>query len=140
MSTEENKALVRQYLEEVWNRHNIDFADGVLSPAYRRYLSPGTPPIDAEAQKKRLAGFVEAFPDIQLTIEDLVAEDDRVALRLTFHGTHTGVFQGIPATGKAIRVAGLGILRIEEGKFVEHWGGPDMLSWLKQVGAVVTTK
>jgi len=140
MTAEENKALVRRYIEEVWNRRNLGFVEEVLSPAYRRYLTPGAPPIDPQAQKTRLTGFLEAFPDIHLTIEDLFAEGDRVALRVTFRGTHRGTFQGIPPTGNSILVSGLDIIRIEDGKFAEHWGGPDLLSWLQQVGAVVSAK
>jgi steroid delta-isomerase-like uncharacterized protein len=138
MTAEENKALVQRYIEEVWNRRNLGFIDEVLAPGYRRHLGPGSPPIDLQAQKKRLAGIMEAFPDIQLTVEDLFAEDDRVAFRVTFRGTHRGVFQGIAPTGKPILVSGLDIIRLEDGKFAEHWGGPDLLSWLQQVGAVVT--
>jgi steroid delta-isomerase-like uncharacterized protein len=138
MVAEDNKALVRKYIEEAWNRYNLDLLDEILSPSYRRYLAPGAPPMDRVAQKNRLIGFREAFPDLHLTIVDLIAEGDQVAMRITFRGTHRGEFQGIPPTGKSIQVNGLGIIRIENGKFAEQWGGPDMLSWLQQLGAVVT--
>ena len=120
MSAEENKSLVRRYLEEVWQKGNPDAVDDFLAPNYRRYLSPTAPPLDLDGQRQRLTGFRAAFPDIQLTIEDMFAEDDRVAFRSTMRGTHRGVFQGIAPTGRHVTVSLIDIVRVENGKFAEH--------------------
>jgi predicted ester cyclase len=138
MSTVENKSLVGRYVEQVLNRGNMAVADELLAPDYRRYISPTTPPLSADVQKQRLAGIRAAFPDWQLTVEDMIADGDRVAFRATIRGTHRGTFQSIAPTGKPVTVFALDIVRIENGKFVEHWGGPDLMSLLQQLGAVIS--
>ena len=79
-----------------------------------------------------------AFPDIHVTIEDMVAKGDEIAARLTFAGTHRGPFQGIEATGKRVQWSGIWIYRIADGRFVERWHSYDMLGLLRQVGGVTT--
>lgn len=138
MSAEDNKALVRRYLEEVWHQGNIGAVDGFLAPHYQRYLSPTAAPLTLDGQQQRLTGFRAAFPDIQLTIEDMFAAGDRVAFRSTMRGTHQGVFQGIAPTGKQVTVSLIDVVRVEHGKLVEHWGGPDLWDLLQQLGAVVS--
>jgi predicted ester cyclase len=130
------KALVRSYIEEVWTRGNLAAVDIFLSPNYRRHLSPTAAPLLLDGQKQRIAGFRSAFPDVKITIEDVFAEDNYVIFRSTMSGTHHGVFQGIEPTGKPITVTLIDIIRVEHGKFVEHWGGPDLFDLLKQLGAV----
>ena len=85
-----------------------------------------------------MAGLRAAFPDIHLTIDDLIAEGDRIALCGTLRGTHRGAFQGIAPTGKPITVFAFDVIRIAGSKFIEHWGGPDLLNMLQQLGAVVS--
>ncbi len=138
MSAEANKSLVRRYIQEVWQKRNIAAVDAFLAPNYRRHLSPTAAPLTRDGQRQRLAGFRAAFPDIQLAIEDVFAEGDRVAFRSTMRGTHHGIFQGIAPTGKHVTVALLDVVRIEDGKIVEHWGGPDLWDLLQQLGAVVS--
>ena len=138
MSTEENRSLVRRYVDEVWNAGNLELLDEMFSPDYKRYLTPTMPPLTHQVQKQRLAGLRAAFPDIHLTIEDLIAEGDRVALRVTLRGTHQGTFQGVSPTGKQVTVFAIDLVRIENGKFYEHWGGPDLLTALLQLGAVIS--
>lgn len=133
------KALVRSYIEEVWTRGNLDAVDIFLGPNYRRHLSPIAEPLLLEGQKQRIAGFRSAFPDVNITIEDVFAEDNYVIFRSTMRGIHQGVFQGIEPTGKTINVTLIDIIRVEHGKFVEHWGGPDLFDLLKQLGAVFST-
>jgi predicted ester cyclase len=130
------KALVRSYIEEVWTRGTLDAVDIYFSPNYRRHLSLTADPLLLDGQKQRLAGFRSAFPDVTITIEDIFAEDNYVIFRSTMHGTHLGVFQGIEPTGKPIIVSLIDIIRVEHGKFIEHWGGPDLFDLLKQLGAV----
>jgi len=137
MSAEENKSLVRRYVEEILNRGNMAVADELIAPDYRRYISPTAAPLTVDVQKQRLAGIRAAFPDWHLAVEDMIAEGDRVAFRATIRGTHNGAFQNIAPTGKQVTVSALDIVRIENGKFVEHWGGPDLLNLMQQLGAVV---
>ena len=139
MSAENNKSLMRRYFEEVWQKGNPAAVDHFLAPTYQRYLSPKAAPLTLDGQRQRLDGFRAAFPDIQLTIEDMVAEGDRIAFRSTMRGTHQGVFLGIPPTGKYVTVTLIDIVRIENGKIVEQWGGPDLFDLLKQLGAIVST-
>ena len=138
MSVEENKSLVRRYLDEVWNQRNPAAVDEFLAPDYRRYLSPIAAPLTRDGQRQRLTGFRAAFPDVHLTLEDVFAEGDRVAFRVTLRGAHHGVFQGIPATGRAVVVSTLDVVRVENGNLAEHWGGPDLWGLLQQLGAVIS--
>ncbi len=138
MSTEENKSLVRRYVDQVLNGGRFELLDELLSPNYKRYLSPTVAPLTPELQKQRLAGLRAAFPDLHLTIDDLIAEGDRIVLRVTLRGTHRGAFQGIAPTARPVTVFALDVVRIEDGKFIEHWGGPDLLNLLQQLGAVVS--
>src|SRR6266511_3643039 len=111
MSAEDHKALVRDYIEEVWNQGNLSRADELFAADYRRYTATTAAALSRDAQKQRIAGLRAAFPDVHLTIEDLLVEGDRVALRLTIRGTHQGVFQGIAPSGKQIVVAALDLVR-----------------------------
>lgn len=137
MSVQDNILLVRRYVEEILNRGNMAVADELLAPDYKRYTSPTTAALTVDVQKQRLAGIRAAFPDWHLTVEDMIAEGDRVAFRATIRGTHKGVFQNVAPTGKQVTAFALDIVRIEKGKFIEHWGGPDLLNLLQQLGAVV---
>ncbi len=127
---------MRRYVDEVLNEGRLEALDELASPDYKRYLSANAGPLNAEVQKKRLAGLRTAFPDLQFIIEDLIAENDRVVIRGTVRGTHQSAFSGIQPTGKQVTVAALEIIRIENGKFVEHWGGPDTYNLLQQLGAI----
>ncbi len=104
-----------------------------LRKSYRRYRSPTTAPLTREGQKQLLTGFRTAFPDIQLTVEEMIAEDDKIAFRSTMRGTHQGDFLGIAATGHRVTVSLLDVIRIEDGKFIEQWGGPDTHDLLRQI-------
>lgn len=138
MSTKDDLSLVRRYVDEVLNAGNLELLDEMLSPDYKRYLTPTSAPLTPQLQKQRLAGLRAAFPDIHLTMEDIIAEGDRIAFRGALRGTHQGTFQGIPPTGKQVTVFAYDLVRIENGKFCEHWGGPDLLNALLQLGAVVS--
>ena len=138
MSVEDNKALYRRYSEAVVQR---DFAlfDDVFTPSFV-YHAPGVVdlPPGPEAFKQLVSGFFAAFPDMRLTIEDLIAEGDTVAARLTYRGTHQGEFQGIAPTGKQISMSSIDVVRIAGGKIVEEWESPDFLGLLQQLGAIPT--
>ena len=138
MSAEENKALLCQYVNEVWGNQNLMALDEFLAPSYKRHRSPTTQPLTRDGQKDLLTLFRTAFPDIQITIEEMIVQDSRIAFRSTMRGTHLGEFLGIPPTGRLVIVGLVDIIHIEDGKFVEQWGGPDLWDLLKQLGANIS--
>ena len=137
MSTEQNKALVRQLVEEAINQGNISAIDELLIPDFVEHeeLPPGIPP-GREAPKVLFTMLRSAFPDLKATIEHLIAEGDEVVLHMTWTGTHEGEFMGIPPTGKRISINVIDILGMAEGKFVEHWGVMDSMAMMQQLGVV----
>ena len=136
MSTEDNKAASRRFYEEVINQKQLAVLDEVAGDNYLSHdFPPGLPP-GREGLKIFISVFHAAFPDGHLTIDQMIAEGDTVATRLTFHGTHTGEFQGIAPTGKKVTIPALDMARFESGKLVEHWGGPNQMSLLQQLGVI----
>jgi len=139
MSTEQNKALVRQMVEEIFNRGNMSRVDEFLAPDFveREELPPGIPS-GREGVKQLTAMLHSAFPDFKATIDDIVAEGDKVVIRMTWSGTHNGEWMGVPPTGKSVSYGVIDIIRIAGGKFVEHWGQMDSMSLMQQLGASPT--
>ncbi|HEV7126024.1 MAG TPA: ester cyclase [Ktedonobacterales bacterium] len=137
-NSETNLALVRRYLDEAWNRGNLAVIDELMAPNYVRILPLPAPPLDREGQKRRIAGFRTAFPDLHLDVEQLLAQGDLVAFRILIRGTHTGPFQGLAPTGRSITLTATDILRIAGGQVVEHWGNLDELGLLRQLGILPT--
>ena len=134
MSAEDNKALVRRFVDEVQSGGNIDLIDEVCSPGFVNHSAPPGIPADREGIKILTAMFRGAFPDSHFTVEDMVAEGDKVVTRKTFHGTHEGEFMGIPASGRAVSMGLIDIVRISEGRVVEHWAMGDSLGLMQQLG------
>ena len=135
MSAQDNKNLVRRLIEEVHMKGNIAILDEVVdSRAVYHDAQPGFAN-DRESHKQQVAMFRAAFPDLQFTIEDLIADGDKVATRWTARGTHEGELMGIAPTGKPFRVSGITIDRINDGKVVEEWEQFEALSLLQQLGA-----
>ncbi|HEX4734745.1 MAG TPA: ester cyclase [Thermoleophilaceae bacterium] len=136
--TARNKELSRRWIAVFNERDDAAQAD-VLGPGYVAHapasLEPA--PLDSEAWARFLAGFVEGFPDLQLTVEDAVGEGDLVAQRVHFAGTHTGEFQGLPPTGKKVDFYGLELNRFVDGRVAEHWFQLDGLTLVQQLGLVV---
>ena len=134
MTTGANKILIRRLFEDVINARNIDEIDQVLSPNFFSHeaLPPGVPPGRAGA-KQLFAMLGKAFPDLHATIEDEVAEGDRVVVRVTFTGTHQGEFMGIPPTGRQVAYGVMDIFRISNGHVVEHWGIADLNNLMQQL-------
>ena len=136
MTTETNKAIIRRIVEEIQNRDNLALIDELLAPNFVNHTpAPGLPP-DREGIKQLLSMFRAAFPDGSMTIEDMVAEGDKVVSRKTYRGTHQGEFMGIPPTGKHVTVGLIDIMHIVDGKVVEHWNVGDDLSMLQQLGVL----
>lgn len=133
MSVEEdNKALVRHYVDEVWNQGNLAAIDAIISPNFVQHTR-GVPP-GRDGVKAFFASLRASFSDISSTVEDVIAEGDIVMWRSTIRATQTGAFRGIPPTGKAITVTAMNIMRVENGQFAENWGEQDNLAMLRQLG------
>jgi steroid delta-isomerase-like uncharacterized protein len=133
--SEQNKQLVRRAIEEVYNRGNLDLVDELVSSNFVAY-SPSEEIRRPSGIKQYVTELRAAFPDLHMTIEDQVADGDRVVTRWTATGTHTGPFHGIPPTGKAGKITGIDIDRIVNGKTVECWTNSDDLGLLQQLGVV----
>jgi len=134
MGTQENKASASRFLEEVINRGNVSVVDELSGANFVDHQAPpGVPPTN-EGIKTFITMFRAAFPDLHYTLEDSIAEGDRVVQRTTAHGTMKGDFMGMPASGKSATWSEIHITRYENGKAVEHWAVVDQLGMLAQLG------
>ncbi len=135
--SEQNKAVVRRLIEEVWNKGNLSVADQLFAPTYTHH-DPSTPDLGhgPESEKMRATLYRTAFPDFRLTIEDLIAEGETVMARWSCRGTHKGDLGGIAPTGKPFTISGQTIARFANGKFVEGWVNWDALGLMQQLGVV----
>ena len=136
MGTEHNKAIVRQVLEELQNRHNLDVVDALFAADFVDHsVPPGLPP-GREGVKMQFAMFFSAFPDLHVVIHDQMAEGDRVVTRKTFHGTHQGDLFGLPPTDSSVAFDVIDILCVRDGKVTDHWNVVDQLGLMRQIGAI----
>ena len=135
MSIEQNKALFRRMLEEALNQGNISLIDELVAPDFVEHeeVPPGAP-AGREGVKMMFTMLRGAFPDLKATVDDVIAEGDKVVVRSTWSGTHKGEFMGIPPTGKRVSFGVIDIVRYADGKMVEHWGQMDNLGMLQQLG------
>ena len=131
--SEENKAVVRRYIEEVLNQGNLDTVDEVFTTDYVYHGRPEDPS-DAEGAKKMAIRAHNAFPDLHITIEDQIAEVDKVATRWTSTGTSKGSYDKIGPSGKKVRWSAIFIHRLEEGKIAEGWVVTDRLGMVSHMG------
>jgi steroid delta-isomerase-like uncharacterized protein len=135
MSTQENKALVRRFIEEIFVKGNVaavgELAAANFTPRSWPSVGPGR-----ENLKQAVARVSASLSDVRMTIEDMIAEGDRVAVRLTAQARPTGNFMGIPATGKAYTIPEIHIFRVAGGKVAEHWLQADYLGMMQQLGAM----
>lgn len=135
MSVEENKKIVQRY-QEIYNSNDLASLTEVVSEdLLTPKIMPGIP-TGIEGAKAAHRIMLAGFPDYQTIIDDLFAEGDKVAARITMSGTNTGSFMGIPSTGKHVSFTGIYIARIANGKIVEHWGEEDGVSLLQQLGVL----
>ncbi len=140
MSTEQNKANYRRFIEDAWNKGNLDVIEEIASPNVIFHSPPGTLP-GWESMKQVIVSFRAAFPDACITVEDQVAEKDRTVTRLMITGTHRGPLhshgKNIMPTGKRISVQVIDIFRHDaNGKLAECWSGFDVFGMLRQLGAI----
>jgi steroid delta-isomerase-like uncharacterized protein len=128
MSLSTNKALVKSFVEEVFNNHDLS--------AIEKYLTG----LGNEGFKHFLSELFTAFPDVHADIEHIVAEDSLVIVFLNFTGTHKGLFQGRPPTNKTVNIRSADLYKIENEKVVEHWDVVDQLDLLQQTGAITSVQ
>lgn len=136
--TAENKVVMRRFVEFI-NSGSEKLAEELISPDAVFHV-PGSPePMRGPAGYLAVIGMMRSgFPDIQWTLEEMIAEDDKAAARFTMRGTHQGSFFGVPPTGKTIAVQAMNFYRLSGGQFIEERGQPDLLGLLQQIGAVPT--
>lgn len=138
--SEANKTIFRRFVDEVINRGDLGAVDELLSPGYLEHdpLIPGLPG-GREGAKQLFALLHAGFPDLSVTLEDLVAEGERVAVRSRWRGTHRGEFLGVRPTGQVVDFENLELVRIRQGQIVEHWGQGQASSILYRLGSVQPT-
>ena len=131
--SEQNKILATRFYEEILNGRRMDVADEILSPEYVDHsaAAPGL-----ENFKKYLTMITSVFPDIKVTIEDLFADEDKVAVRLTIRGAQMGLFRGFPPVGRQATWTGMDIIHFSNGRITERWSERDFLNMLLQLGHV----
>jgi predicted ester cyclase len=140
MSEEENKATVRRFVEQFKNKANHDIVDDLFTSTFVTHLKlPGVPP-NRDGFRMLGKAVVSAFPDVHASIEDLLADGDKVIERTTARATSRGIFNGIPPTGKPVQWTEIHIYRLEGGKIDEHWGEIDFLGLMAQLGAIPPPK
>ena len=134
--SQENKTIAERFNEDVWGRGDEDALEELLAPDFVDHDPlPGQSP-DREGHRQILAAFRSAFPDLNVTTEDIIAEGDKVVARWTARGTHQGELMGIAPTGKEVTIQGIDVLRIAEGKVVERWADYDALGMMQQLGVI----
>jgi steroid delta-isomerase-like uncharacterized protein len=138
VSEQNNKDVLNQFIEQLWNRGNFDLLDKLVAPRYTIHHDPGDPwegqTLSRDEFKKRVLYSRTAFPDLCFTINEFVAEKNRVVISWYLTGTHKGDLAQVPASGKKIRLSGLTIYYFSDGKINGHWQVIDQLAFLAQVG------
>lgn len=136
-SAQRNEAIGRRYFEEVWNNGRVDVLDELLTADYINHTpSTPNPPPGPAGLKPIVQAIRRAFPDLHYTIEDVVASDDAVVLRVVMTGTHRGDLFGLPPTGRKVSVSQINIEHVRDGRIAEHWRVTDEYALMKQLGAV----
>lgn len=134
MSIEESKAVARRLFTEVWSEGKLNVLDEILTSDFR--TRAGSQEIHGpEGFKQFVSTFRTAFPDFRVTVEDQIAEGDRVVSRWTAMGTHRGAFRGISPTGNPVKIAGITIFKIEGGRIAQGWAQFDAVGLMQQLGA-----
>ena len=138
MSAEDNKEVLRTYVETIFNQQQVDRADELAAPDYLDHAALLGQAPGLEGAKQKWAMYLAGIPDLRVTIEELVAEGDKVAVRRSYEGTHQGELLGVPPTGKHVRISGISIFRLAGGKIAEQWEQLDRLALMQQLGALPT--
>jgi steroid delta-isomerase-like uncharacterized protein len=138
MSVEENKSLLRRIPEEIWSKGDMAAADAVLSSDFVNHNPAFGHPPDRDGYKQTVTQLRQAFPDLSMTVELLLAEGDKAAVRFRVRGTHQGPFGAFPASGRSVDFTGTGTARVRDGQIVELWVNGDLLGLMQQLGAAIT--
>ena len=135
---EKNKAVVQRYVDEMQNAHSLDNIEDIFAEDFVDHMasSGGLYLGGMDGLKRGYATFLNAFPDVHVTVEDMIAEGDKVVAYKTLAGTHRGTHLGIPPTGKSVQYQIISIYRIKNGKIAEYWGLQDEVSLKRQLGAL----
>jgi steroid delta-isomerase-like uncharacterized protein len=137
MSTDTNKALIRRWVEDGWNAGDLAVVDAIYAPDVVQHDPSSPAPVTSSAALKGyVSGFRTAFPDLHFTIDDLLAEGDKVLWRFTSQATHTGPLMNIPPTGKRATVTGMVLFRVTNDKIAEVWVNVDTLGMLQAIGVI----
>ena len=135
MSEEQNKAVFRSVIDQAYSQGNMDVLDQAFAPNFVEHQAGIMPPT-AEGVKRSIAYLRRAFPDLNLTIDEIIATGDKTWARITGRGTHQGPFMGLPPTGKPMVITVMDVCRFANGQIVEHWGVADQLALMQQLGAM----
>ena len=138
MGIEENKTINRRLFEEIWNKGNLALIDEVIAEDFVFHISDSSTGKGPEWYKGAYHFLKTAFPDLHITIEDVIAEGDKVMTRTTWQGTHKGEYMGLAPTGKQFSVTEINIDKYKNGKIIEGWGGVDRFDLLQQLGGIPT--
>ena len=137
MSIEENKAIIRRWLEEGWTNGNLSVADELIDPDFIAHVAGGQAvPSGPDGVRQIVTAWRTGFPDGRMVIDDLIGVADKVVIRMTWRGTHQGDFYGIAPTNRQVSVTSIGIDRVVNGKIVEGWGEVDVLGMYQQLGVI----
>jgi steroid delta-isomerase-like uncharacterized protein len=134
MTIDENKALVRRFVDEVFQRGSLEAVDELLAEDFVPHTFPGT--TDREGLKVAMARVAKGLADAEFTIDDLIAEGDRVVARVTASATQVGEFMGMPPSGKRYTIEEIHIFAVRDGEITEHWHQFDQVGMMRQLGAV----
>jgi steroid delta-isomerase-like uncharacterized protein len=138
MSLEGNKDVIRAYVQTIFNQQQVDRADELVAPDYLDHAALPRQAPGLEGAKKKWAMYLAGIPDLRVTIEEMVAEGDKVAVRRSYEGAHCGELLGVPPTGKQVRIGGISIFRLAGGKIAEQWEQLDRLALMQQLGVFPT--
>jgi steroid delta-isomerase-like uncharacterized protein len=135
--SEQNKTVVRRLFDELWNKGNLQVADEIFAPTYQHH-DASTPDLGKgpESEKKRVNLYRNAFHDLRLNMEDLIADGETVVARWSCRGVHKGELNGIAPTGKQVAITGVTIVHFTNGKIVEGYVTWDALGLMRQLGIV----
>ncbi len=136
MSVEANKIIVRRTFEEIFNQGNLALVETWMAATFVNHAAPAEMLSGPESLKGHVVLLRTSFPDLHFTVEELIADEERVATRVTFRGTHRGVFRGFPPTDKSFVQSQMHLVRFVKGKVVEHWAVRDDLGLMQQLGIV----
>jgi steroid delta-isomerase-like uncharacterized protein len=132
--SKKNKDIIRHAIEEIWHNRNLSIIDELYATDFVNHSLPSGYAQDLESEKKLVSAFHTAFPDFKFTIDDMIAEGDKVVMRGNWCGTHEGEFMGLPPTSKRVTVTEIAIFRLAWGKIAELWANTDLWSLMKQLG------